>query len=352
MIMWKRRLLILKYLLFIFLLVLFALQGCVSNNPPYKLESGEQVILANGSGSVSCSSDEFISQVDTLLDDILPYTEENSSDIDSMVMLHNKLEDRGIRTALVAVNVESNEPFFTCIAVETTDRELVFLTLVSQSLDTSMSLDRSEYIQSVYLKKGEKIGFVEAKFALSGNYSWYLDYLDRWYRAADFGKYLEEYAEVIDKNSARLSKIDETNEEIRKYLEDWQYYTEERRLEFNHRVERYNGYVKVFDVQVEDYNSLLPEVEKLADGLSEVIYGIKEDYSYPFAPLIVPHHISINTTLVPSYFAILPGQSYVDQLIISDDSYSHIPKPDRQSVEKFERLSDQNFIVNDFKLWW
>ena len=171
-----------RYLLPIcFLLVLFILQGCASN-PPYKLDSGEQAVLTGGSGSVACSWESLLHEVDISLDDVLPYTKEKSSGIDSMVMLHNKLENRGIRTALVAVNVETNEPFFTGIAVETTDRGLVFLTLVAQSLGISMSLDRSENIQSVYLKEGEKIGFVEAKFALSGDYAWYLDYLDRFYQ--------------------------------------------------------------------------------------------------------------------------------------------------------------------------
>lgn len=338
------------FLLICFLLVLFILQGCASNNPPYKLDSGEQVILANGNGSVSCSWKDLLAQVDSLLDDVLPYTKDRSSGIDSMVMLHNKLEDRGIRTALVAVNVEANEPFLACITVETTDRGLVFLTLVPQSLGEGQSFNRSEYIQAVYLEKGEKIGFVEAKFALSGDYSWYLDYLDRFYAAGDFYNYLEEYNKTIEKNALRLDSIDSTNEEIRGYLDDLQYYTEQRRIAFNRRVERYNSYIEVFDAQVEDYNFELSQAERLTNGTSEIIYAIKEDYSYAFVPIVLLPQVIPN--VIPNVIPHLPTAAYVDTLISSDDSYNQIPKPDRQSVEKFERITDDNFVVNDFKLWW
>lgn len=163
--------------------------GCATN-PPYKLASGERIILTKGDGSVSCSYKELLDKVDSLLDSVLPHTKENSSGLDAMVMLHNGLEDIGIKTALVAINAQGNKPFYTCIAVETTDRGLVLLSVIPRSIGVRHNFDRSAYIQSVYLEKGQKIGFVEAKYAQSNSYSWYLEYLERFYAAADFGEYL------------------------------------------------------------------------------------------------------------------------------------------------------------------
>ena len=329
------------------------LLGC-SSNPPYKLDSGEQVILTENSASASCSWDYLLSTLDGFLNEVLPYTKQRSSGIDSMVMLHNKLEGVGIKAALVAINIEGNKPFFTCVAVSTTDKGVRFVTLIPQSLSNSLSGKRSEYIQSVYLRESERIGFVEAKFALSGDYSWYLDYLDKFYESTDFGTYLETYHKVIEKNATSLRSIDKTNEEIRKYLEGSWLYTEGRRIAFNRRIERYNSYVEVYDAQVDDYNLELSECEKLADAVSQVIYCVREDYSYPFSlnPIVVPPASMPIILPPPVTITIVPTPSNVDRLISSDDSYNQEPKPDRQSTEKFERLSDQNFIVNDFKQWW
>lgn len=330
----------------------FTSQGCAGNHqPPYKLDSGEQVVLTNNDNSIACSWETLLFFVNESLDDVLPYTKERSSDIDSMVMLHNKLEDAGIRTALVGVNVQDNNPFFTCVAVETSDRGLLFLTIIPQAIGDRLSCNQSEFIQLVYLEKGQKIGFVEAKFALSSSYSWYLDYLTKFYQAGDSSNYLEEFSKVIDDNYMRLNAIDKTNEEIMGYLEDPEYYTEARRLAFNHRVDRYNSYIDDFNAQIEDYNLELSQYNELAEGTSNVIYAIKEDYSYPFKVSIPPVNITAITPPEISSYK-LPTQSYVDELIASGDSYNQIPKPSRQSTEKFERITDDNFVVNDFKLWW
>ena len=65
--------------LFTCLLVAFlALLGCDSN-PPYKLDSGEQVVLTEGSSSVACSWENLLYEVDMLLDDVLPYTAKKDS---------------------------------------------------------------------------------------------------------------------------------------------------------------------------------------------------------------------------------------------------------------------------------
>lgn len=347
--------------------------GCTTN-PPYRLDSGEKIVLTRGSGSVSCSYQELLNKIDSLLDNVLPHTKERSSGLDAMVMLHNGLEDMGIKTALVTINVQDNKPFYTCTAVETTDKGVVFLDIVPQSLGTSYNMSRSEYIQVVYVQKGKKIGFVEAKYAQSNSYSWYLEYLERFYYAADFAEYLTKYADVVDKNFERLGSIGKQLDEIQEGLErlrsgsslfglyrttsDWEVYEFNRLVDiYNSKVDRFNQNIKIYEAQTDDYNAQVATWETLSEGLSESIYGIKEDLQYPFTiplhPLVAPW-----SQATPPKFTII-GQgtiwaslSQVDARLNFDDSYYQLPKPDMQSVEPFERISEENFVVKNSKLWW
>jgi uncharacterized protein YoxC len=357
-------------LLFVSLAVLlFLIVGGCATNPPYKLDSGEQVILTKGDGSVSCSYQELLNKVDSLLDDVLPHTKERSSGIDAMVMLHNGLEDMGIKTALIATNVQGNEPFYTCIAVETTDKGMIILDLFPQSLGTGFNIDRSEYVQAVYLQKGQKIGLVEAKYAQSNSYSWYLEYLERFYYVADFAEYLAEYESVVEKNNEGLDNISKEIDEITSDLENfksWTFsWTDQTANEFNRLVdalneknERYNRNIVIFNAQVEDCNADLDSFNKLAEDVQDIIYYVKEDRTpnlpialSPLPLFVMPPLVSVPVS--PSYFNLYPSLSQInDSLLRLDDSYNQIPKPNRQSVKKFERVTDENFIVEDFKLWW
>lgn len=343
--------------------------GCATN-PPYKLDSGERVILTRGIGSVSCSYQELLNRVDSLLDYVSPHTKERSSGLDAMVMLRNGLEDMGIKTALVAINVQDNKPLYTCIAVETTDKGLVFLSLVEQSLGTRLNIDRSKYVQAVYLQKGQKIGFVEAEYAQQNRYSWYLEYLERFYHAVDFAEYLNEYENVANKNFQRLESIGQKLDAIYKDLErlrsssfgwyqapsDWEVYEFNRLVDmYNTKADRFDRNTSVYEAQADDYNTEYNKYETLSEGLSDFIYAVKEEQYpfvvpvYPMPPLYTAPDISAYLSSVP---VALPSLSSIDTQLKFDDSYYLIPKPDMQSVDPFERISEENFVVKDFKLWW
>lgn len=345
--------------------------GCTSD-PPYGLDSGERVHLTKGSGSVSCSYQDLLSKVESVLDYVLPYTKAKSSGIDAMVVLHNKLEDMGINTGFVAINVRGDKPFYTCIAVETTDRGLVFFTLVPESVGKSSNLDRSAYIQAVYLQKGQKIGLVEARFAQSNSYSWYQEYLERWYYVADFGEYLAEYERVVSKNKKQILSIKQSLDGIEDALEKarWQalFWSQREIAEFNRlvdayneKVERFNQSVWILNSQVDDYNAEVAECRKLSQKVQDVIVYVTEESLYTFPkilqPITPPSYPIISspprtgTYTHPSL--VYPSLAEIDVMIRSVDvSYHHIPKPDRQSVKKFERYTEKNFLVTDFKLWW
>jgi hypothetical protein len=353
----------------IFLLVITT--GCATS-PSYRLDSGEPIALTNGPGSVLCTYQELLNKVDSVLDNVLPYTISNSSEIDAMMELHNRLEDIGIKVAFVAINVLDNKPFYSCIAVETADKGLVYLSLVTQSMGTEYNLDRSVYIQATYLEIGEKLGFVEAKYAQSFDYSWYLEYLQRFYRSADFYKYLEKYGSVIDENSAALDKISQNLDNVYDQLSRYQKWPMSRSLsdiamfnrladDYDIKIKRYNQNIETFNAQVNDYNSELQRGSTLAEGTSEFIYAVEE-----IPGLTAPYTVTMPNITIPEWtimpapsvvspyssFLLYPTLDEIQRGFSFDDTYNQIPKPDMQSVEKFERISDDNFVVTNYKLWW
>jgi len=226
----------------------------------------------------------------------------------------------------------------------------------------------TEYIQAVYLQKGQKIGFVEAKCAQSNSYSWYQEYLERWYYTADFAEYLAEYDSVISKNHEKISSIKQNLNTIYSDLESFQRWkfswSSYEIIEFNRladayeaKADRFNQSVQIFNSQVEDYNAEVAKYNKLTQGIQEAIYYVTETLVSPYTlhpislPAVPPPCVLVKPPSIATH--LYPSLSDIDsKLRFIDDSYYNIPKPDRQSVKKCERYADKNFVVKDFELWW
>ncbi|MBI4332511.1 MAG: hypothetical protein HY673_14665 [Chloroflexi bacterium] len=320
-----------------------------SLDPPYVSDTGQKVVLTNQDFAKPTRWNDLLRVAESLLSEIIPYTKQNSSGLASNVVLHNRLEDQGIKSALVGVNAQGSKPFFACVAVETTDRGVVFVDIIPQTINAKSSFDRSELIQSVFLKPGNKIGFIAAKFVDSGDYSWYESYLSKVYDFYDFGIYLDEYADVVKRNRSRLDSIQETIEEIRRYMDD---NTNSRNILFvglfNRKIDRFNNYIARFNGQLEDYRKDVSFYKELEGKYPDSIYYVVETRGVvnPLPTSVLPR-LSV---IVPSPVA--PGTLRLEMLLNSDDSYNQIPKPNRERAKKSERFADKNFRVTDFAMWW
>ena len=234
-----------------------------SSTAPQQSSSAESENLVNNKNAGPITWNNLLDSVEILLDDILPYIEDDDPEIDGMTMLHNKLEEKAIKTGLVSINIEYGEPLHACIAVETVDRGIVFLDLVPLSLGIEGEIPEDEYMQTVYLQEGKRIGFIPARLAKSTEYSWYTDYLESTYEYFDFYVYLNEFSKVIDRNSSRLDDIEATIDEIEYLLLSGPpNYTSERERLFNDRIDRFNSYIEDFNRQVEEYMTELNQSEK------------------------------------------------------------------------------------------
>jgi uncharacterized coiled-coil protein SlyX len=212
---------------------------------------------------------------------------------------------------------------------------------------------------------------VEAKYAQSFDYSWYLEYLQHFYRSADFRNYIHEYNSVIEKNSAVLDKIsqklDIALDKLNRFQEQTISLSPSDILMYNSldddydmKTKRYNQNIEIYNAQVDDYNSELDRDSTQTEGTSEYIYAIKEipgltvPYTITGPNITIPQLFPIPApSIVPSYSSLLlyPTLAGIQESLSFDDTYNQIPKPDIQSVEKFERISDENFVVSDYKLW-
>jgi hypothetical protein len=335
------------------IIVLILLLGGIGCNPPYNLSSGEPVVLAEG-GTQNPDFQTLITQLEKFTPTVRPLITKDSSNIDGMVLLHNKLEEIGIKTALVVVNTQEGKPFETFIGVETSDKGLCYFDLVPQSLN----VDSTEVIQSVFLEEGKKIGLIAAKFNSQNTYSWYEDYLAKVYQQYDWAKYLFAYKDIVQDNIQRLDSIEKTDQEIRKELEDssnWAFVTQAQldsfTTEFNSRIERYNGYTIECNSQIQDFNNELAQYEKQDENFPSNIYYITEVYSnirpiLVLPPAIQPEIVPI-TPSIPCFEA-----SCINNLFSQDDYYIQKPRPDRESIIKVDRVTDWNFVVNSIELWW
>jgi len=329
-----------------FFIVLIFLSVLLSSCLSYKLSTGESIKLVSG-GTISPTFNSLYNTIESLVQEVRSFSTSTNSGIDYIVSLHNKLEERGIKTALVVVNTDTDIPYYSCVAIDTVDRGLCYFDIVPFDLDINLE----EVVQSVFLERGRPIGFIASKFTKGNTYSWYTDYLEEFYKYYTYAEYILEYREVVESNRARLDFILSTNWRIRYLIESspsylvpsWYITT------FNTRIDKFNNYAKLFDIELEDYNKELAKFQTLDASYPQNIYYTFEINTNNRSPTYTPPPKILPPQFLPSN---LPATlSEVEQLLVSDDSYSQKSKPDR-SVIKVERITEKNFIVNSIKLIW
>ena len=124
-------------------------------------------------------------------------------------------------------------------------------------------------------------------------------------------------------------------------------------------IDRYNSYPDRYNTQVEEYNaklnSYIIESEKYPYELFYVEeYSINPNrISFPISPIPMPTLIPyIPVPIAP--FSLYTIDTYLDALqtkVSRDYSYNLLPEPDETDF-KTDRITDKNFIVNDFKIKW
>jgi len=319
------------------------------------------------------SYDDVLAIVSSLLDDVSIRTAKNQSDEEAMSNLRDKLTERGIESGLVTIDSRLGAVgnLDACVAIRTSDRDVVFLSVVPSDVDVEIEDER---IQFVYLKKGKRIGLIPAKFAMANDYSWYEEYLAETYALFDSYKWLEEYSDIVDRNSRRLEQIDAKDEEIRSWIEDpplvppssplysvsdvdWANREFDRLIDLaNARIERYNGYLIQFNDQVDDLDKEIAAAEELANNYPNEIYYVEEystGFTIPYQP--IPVFPSLIYPVVPPVTSIYTSvDSFLSSLaskIAEDDSYNQLERPDKNMFQ-VERWTDKNFAVTDFKVKW
>ena len=121
-----------------------------------------------------------------LVNDILPLSNINLSDEESMTLFRDKLVDKGIAAGLVKIDsrLGANGNLNYCIAVNTLDNGIVFLYILPKGIEISNEDNR---LQEVYLKNNERVGLLSVIYAASSDYLWYINYLEDIYANWDYG---------------------------------------------------------------------------------------------------------------------------------------------------------------------
>lgn len=305
-----------------------------------------------------------------LVNDILPVSGINLSDEESMTLFRDKLVDKGVAAGLVKIDsrLGANGNLNYCVAVNTLDKGIVFIYVLPKGLEISNEDNR---LQEVYLKNDERVGLLSAIYATSSDYSWYVNYLEETYANWDYGEYISEFGNIVDKNKTELDKLSSKIDELIDFAEDPNISIYDSAMsqaqidakynsllnEVDARIDQYNNYNDQYNGQVEEYNakldSYLIESEKYPYELFYV-----EEYT------INPNRISYPLITIPSPipfpvipitpFSLYTIDTYLDALqnrVSRDYSYNLLPEPDRSQF-KAERITEKNFIVNDFKIKW
>lgn len=306
--------------------------------------------------------------VSSLLDDASVQTRTNQSDLQAMTNLKDKLTESGIEAGLVNIDsgLGATGTLDACVAVKTSDRDVVFLSVVPSDIGVEIEDER---LQFVYLEKGKRIGLIPARFAVSNHYSWYEEYLSETYALFDLYEWLKEYSDVVDRNCTRLEQIDAKNEEIISWIEnpplapsytvsdvDWVDMEFDRLTDLaNARIDRYNGYLIQYNAQVDDLDKEIVAAEKLADNYPNEILYVEEyltGLSIPYQPVptFLPTPVPIPVP-VPIYTSADSFLSALATKIAEDDSYHQVERPDK-GMFKVERWTDKNFVVTGFEVRW
>jgi len=241
-----------------------------------------------------------------------------------MTYFQNKLWELNISTGLVRIQgeqtAEGNLDY--CVAVNTLDRGIVFLTVMPESLTAE---DREQNLQLVYLMEGERIGLLPAKLASSNDYAWYASYLDDVYAYYDRCEYLAELSDLLDRFVQGLDNIRTT-------------------MLFAPQgdIDRVSSLVDEYNRQTVRYNELLRSIQVDENQYPESLYyiEIEEQWTDTWGRFNVP--VPPPLLSVPTLFPTVEQLSSQMQKIVLLS----------ESTCKVERVTDKNFIVNEFKIKW
>jgi len=278
-----------------------------------------------GSGDIppppSYTYDEAVSTIYHIVGDVCSQFRVNESDKSACNYFLGRLSEFHIGGGIVNIDgsLEAEGDLDYCVAINTSDRGVVFFTVLPKSIDVE---DIQQRLQYVYLKEGEKIGLLPAKFAMSNDYSWYERYLDDVYSHFDYGEYLLELSDLLDTCG---SIIDNTNAM-------WMFTSQADVDRFNSLIIKYNNHVDDFNSQIYAYNSTL-------DGYPEALFYIEEYSIDPSQTFYLPPTLAIPDTV---FYSGIDSLSYKLQEIDGLDQ--------KQCI--VDRVTDKNFVVKNYSVRW
>jgi hypothetical protein len=196
----------------------------INEQPPYLKSPGNLIHLVNNPGARDVSFAELKSFV--LLDntDDGTYVPEIKMCGDFAEMLHNNAEQKGIRSAFVAIDFENESIGHALNVFRTTDRGLVYIDCTGKGFRDAYERrpsgkpDPCERDRVAYIEKGKEYGLIDINKVESLNYNFYVEYAQNWQK---FDSMMDEYNnEAIAFNRTYANKTNLPMSEYSKY-EAW-----------------------------------------------------------------------------------------------------------------------------------
>lgn len=291
--------------------------------------------------------EDAVSTVAELAPTILPRTAVEQSDVTAMSHLTECLREDGIRAGLVLIEDDSGAEgnLDACVAVDTTDRGIAYLYVMPSGMDVQPPDER---IQAVYLKEGSRVGLIAASFADSMDYECYLSYLDELYEHYDGWSWLAAFDEALTDYSTQLDHaIDyvEYPPDLTRDLtsREWETYDDLIQLiddgidEYNCLIETYNAEWEILEAESPLYPEQLFYIETTWEDLLYPVITVPDLPAVPVVPAIPAPSI-----LTPDDYL-----SRLDQLALVEPP----ALPDRDEC-RYERITDNNFVVVDYDVDW
>lgn len=343
-------------------------------SPVYTPQIENTTAIATNSASTPKSTDLYWSTLldisNTLINEVLPFSDINHSDKESMTFFRDKLIEKGVAAGLVKIDsrLGASGNLDYCVAVNTLDRGIVFLYILPNGIEIA---NEDYRLQAVYLINNERIGLLPVKYITSIDYSWYENYLEKLYYNWDYGEYLNEFENTVEKNKKELDDLSTRIDELidfasnpRISIHDSVMSQGEIDVKYNSLrdkvdalVTQYNDYSDKYNQQLDNYNSKLDSYTLESDNYPNELFYVEE---YTINPNSVPLPFIAIPTLIPlTITPITPLMLYtidgylnaLQNKITQDYSYNMIPEP-LENGFKSDRITDKNFVVDGYKIYW
>jgi len=330
-----------KYLcvvVFLLLLIIPFTFGCGNPMPP-----------------ATITYDGMLTIVHPVVNDVASHLYVNQSDEAGMIYFKEKLKALGIESGTVIIDSElgAKGNLSHCIAINTSDRGVVFLYVIPESCEL---IDEEERLQIAYISKGKNIGLLPAKYAISSDYSWYDSYLKEIYEYYDRCEYLFKISEILDENAECIDSIQNQIDYIDFLLiSEVSSYSMTEYDSLNNKIDRLvylaNEYVKEYNDCLVQFNEQIEQPLVESGKYPEDLFYV-EEYTispgkYPELTLSVPQPITIPYLSLNIYDAI----SDLDEMISDCNSLGTIDNLNRD-LYRVERVDEKNFQVINFKICW